>query len=92
MDSQAETRLWQRLIDVENAIKKLEENNTHSGEAYSGLLSRLDNYENRIVELEKARARQIQLNEQFHTHTAGIETQPASLIEGLFRWFIKRKK
>ena len=51
--------------EAKDRLEKLEEDLLHSGEAFTGLLSRLDNYESRIKVLEEARQKQIQLNQSF---------------------------
>ena len=50
--------------EVNARLDKLETDNLHSSEAFTGLISRLDNYEDRIVALEEARKKQIILNQQ----------------------------
>lgn len=49
------TRNQLRVIAIEKRLTDLETDNTHSGEAFTGLLARLDNYEDRINKLEKPR-------------------------------------
>ena len=51
--------------EAKDRLEKLEEDLAHSAEAFTGLLSRLDNYESRIKVLEEARQKQIQLNQSF---------------------------
>ena len=51
-------------LSQDERLTKLEEDNLHANEAYSGLLARLDNYESRIKTLEDARQVQIKLNIQ----------------------------
>ena len=48
--------------DARTRIEKLEADLAHSSEAFTGLLSRLDNYESRLKVLEEARQRQIAFN------------------------------
>ena len=68
MEPQAETRLWQRLINVETAVEKLnkaigEFQSAHTGLERLGYLEeKTEDSEKRIRTLEESRQRQIVLN------------------------------